>query len=273
MDKFTDDHGNCDEEKAIAEHEAERARLKAVSPKEEDRYLAEYPFKPREALARLRTNLFPVAEVQRQLTRVKTDPGIQGFLKHGWIVPTDTGLRFRIDEKAIPLKEYPNMETDTTGCITMVESPNKDQRGKVPNGLYDIVVDPYYKDDAEDSESLGAAYVFKHVNDFTESEDNIIVAWYVARPHTTSDFHRNLFLLARFYNAKIQSEIAGGGKGILDYAKVHKLMQYCHLEPDIILNNEKGFKKVKSYFMNMSTDIVRLALTYWADWCKGSFSF
>ena len=74
--------------------------------------------------------------------------------------------------------------------------------------------------------------------------------------------------MAKFYNARIQSEIAGGGKGILDYAKVHKLMHMCELEPDIVLNSQSGVKKNKPYFMKMSTDFVRLALTYLADWLK-----
>ena len=96
----------------------------------------------------------------------------------------------------------------------------------------------------------------------------MIVAWYVARPNTTQEFNRNLFLLARYYNAKIQSEIAGGGKGIIDYARVHKLLHLCELEPDILVNNEKGTKANKAYFINMPKDTVALALTYLADWLK-----
>ncbi len=269
MDRYTDDQGNCDEEKARKWHDEERAKIKSVSPKEEDRYRAEYPNTPREALTRMRNNLFPVAELQRQLTRVKTDEGIQGFLKYGHVIPDEHGkMRFSLDPNARPLKEYPNMEKDTTGCVTMVESPYRDQVGKTPDNMYQIIVDPYYKDESEDSESLGAIYVYKHRNNVSESEDDIIVAWYVGRPATTAHFHRILFNLAKFYNAQIQSEIAGGGKGIIDYARVHKLLHMCELEPDIILNNQAGTKRNKQYFMNMSKDFVKLALTYLADWLK-----
>ncbi len=268
MDRYTDDAGNCDEIKAKKHHDDEREKIKAVSPKEEDRYRAEYPNSPREALTRMRNNLFPVAELQRQLTRVKTDQGIQGFLKYGVLAETSDGLKFIIDPKAIPLKEHPNMEKDTTGCITLVESPYRDQLGKVPDNMYQLIVDPYYKDESESSESLGAIYVYKHRNNISESEDDLIVAWYVGRPRTTGDFHRTLFLMAKFYNAKVQSEIAGGGKGILDYARVHKLMHMCELEPDIVLNSQSGTRKNKPYFMKMTTDFVRLALAYLADWLK-----
>jgi len=268
MDRFTDKQGNCDEDKATAFHNEERDKIKSVSPKEEDRYRAEYPFSPREALTRMRNNLFPVAELQRQLTRVKTDEGIQGFLKHGWIHHTERGLKFVIDDKAIPLKEYPNMEKDTTGCITMVEAPWRDQLGKTPSQLYTIVLDMYYKDEASDSPSLASAYVYKHHNDVSPSEANILVAWYTARPNTTTEYIRNLFLLAKFYNATIQSEIAGGGKAVIDYARVHKLLHLCELEPDIVMNNQAGTKRNKQYFMNVPTDIVKLALAYLADWLK-----
>jgi len=268
MDRFTDTQGNCDEEKAKEHHDKERKKIRYVSPKEEDRYIAEYPYNPAEALLRLRDNLFPVSELQRQLTRVKSDPNIQGFLKYGWVRATEKGWRFIIDPKAQPLKEYPNMETDTTGCVTMLESPYKDQMGHIPEGLYQIIVDPYYQDQSEDSTSLGAVYVYKHRNNITESEDDLIVAWYVGRPEVTSEFHRTIFALARFYNAKVQSEIAGGGKGILDYARVHKLMNYCELEPDIVYNDQKGTKSNKGYFMKTSGEFTRLAHIYLADWLK-----
>jgi hypothetical protein len=268
MDRFTDDQGNNDEKAARDYHDKERARIKSVSPKEEDHYRAEYPFSPREALTRMRNNLFPVAELQRQLTRVKTDPGIQGFLKYGWIHHTEEGLRFKIDPKAVPLKEYPNLEKDTTGCITMVESPFKGAMAKVPDDMYSIVLDMYYKDEASDSPSLGAAYVYKHMNDVSQSEGSILVAWYVARPATTQEYIRNLFMLARFYNARIQSEIAGGGKAVIDYARIHKLLHLCELEPDIILNNQSGQKKNKSFFMNVNKDLINLALSYYSDHLK-----
>ena len=268
MDRYMDDQGNCDEEKAKKWHDNERAKIKSVSPKEEDRYRAEYPNSPREALIRMRNNLFPVAELQRQLTRVKTDQGIQGFLKYGWIHHTERGLKFIIDPKAKPLKDYPNMEKDTTGCITMVEAPNRDQNGKVADGMYTIVLDMYYKDEVAEVVSLGAAYVYKHKNNISESEDDLNVAWYVARPNTTNEYIRNLFMLSRFYNARIQSEIAGGGKGVIDYARVHKLLHLCELEPDIVYSNQSGTKRNKQYFMNMPKDTVRLALTYYADWLK-----
>lgn len=272
MDRFMDDDGNCDQEAARKFHEAERAKIRETSPEDEDRYIAEYPNVPGEALMRLTNNEFPVAEAQRQLMRVRSDAGIQGMLKHGWVIRDEKGLKFKIDPNARPLKTWavdPKVNKD--GCITMLESPFK-LNGRVPDGMYSIILDPYYKDEAIESKSLGAAYVYKHINDVSESEDDILVAWYVGRPKRLPIFYENLFLLARFYNAKIQSEIAGGGKGVLDHARVHKLLEWCELEPDILAPGEVP-KRKKNYFMDMGGDRVKLSLSYLGDWFRKERSY
>jgi hypothetical protein len=273
MDRFMDKDGNCDQEAAKAFHDAERAKIRKTSPEDEDRYIAEYPNVPGEALMRLTANEFPVAEAQRQLMRVRSDAGIQGMLKHGWIIRGSKGLQFSIDPNARPLKTY-HLEAGvkTDGCITMLESPFKGADGIVPDGMYSILLDPYYKDEAIDSKSLGAAYVYKHVNDLSPSEDDILVAWYVARPKTLSIFYENLFLLARIYRARIQSEIAGGGKGVLDHARVHKMLEWCELEPDILAPGEIP-KRKKNYFMDMGVDRVKLAISYFGDWLRKERSY
>lgn len=270
MDRYMDNDGNCNQLAAKLHEEEERKKIKKSSPQDEDKYIAENPFSPQEALRRLSSNIFPIQALQEQLTRVQTDHAIQGFLKYGWIVSTDKGLKFRIDPSAKPIKDYPHREGEQlTGCMTQVESPWRDQLGHVPDELYQIVVDCYYKDTTKEGVvSLGAAYVYKHMNDITETDDDILVGWYVGRPGSTEEFYRNVLLLAKYYNAKIQSEIAGGGKGLYDYAKVHRSLQYLELEPDILYNNQTGTKKNKPYFMDMSTDRARLALIYLADWLK-----
>jgi hypothetical protein len=151
----------------------------------------------------------------------------------------------------------------------MIETPYRDQNGHVPDGMYLIIVDPYYRDESSDTTSLASCYVYKHINNQSNTEDDLFVAWYATRPASLDDFYRQLFLLARYYNATIQSEILGGGKGILDYAKVHKMLELCEKEPDIVGNKEQATKDInKPYFMNMSGDRPQLAHTYYADWLK-----
>ena len=272
MDRFMDKDGNPDFEAGKAFHLMERATIREDKPEKEDAYIAEYCMTPTEALLRLASNHFPIAELQRQRLRVTNNKGIQGFLKYGDIVRDGgTGkFKFQIhpNGRKRAMQEYPHDQAgDLSGCVTMIESPYTDQLGHVPSNMYYVIVDPFYKDEAEDKTSLGAAYVYKAANNFSASEGDIIVAWYVGRPRTTDKFHKTVFDLARFYGATIQSEIAGGGKGLYDYAKVNKLLHLCELEPSLMFNKSVEVKETsKSYFMNMSAERVTQALTYLADW-------
>lgn len=272
MDKFMDDEGNADDIAAKAFHDAERKRIHKEDPTGEDKYIAEFPYTPGEALIRLNDNLFPVVELQKQLLRVQTDSSIKGFLKHGWMEKDVTSgkAKFRLTPKSRPITEFPHQQGDNlTGCTTIVETPYRDQLGHVPGNLYLIIVDPYYKDDSDSKVSLAAAYVYKHINNISPTEDDLIVAWHVSRPEKLDDFYRELFLLAEYYNATIQSEIAGGGKGILDYAGFHKMKHYCEKEPDIFYNKEVTVKSYnKPYFMNMAGDRPQLAVAYLSDWLR-----
>lgn len=272
MDKYMDSEGNYLDGPAKAHHDRERARIHKEDPTGEDKYIAEFPYTPGEALIRLNDNLFPVVELQKQLLRVQTDNGIKGFLKHGYMERDilSNKPKFKLNLKARPITEFPHQQGDNlTGCTTIVESPYRDQLGHVPANMYLIVVDPYYKDDSESKISLAAAYVYKHINNLSPTEDDLIVAWHVSRPQKLEDFYKELFLLCEYYNATIQAEIAGGGKGILDYAGFHKLKHYCEKEPDIFYNKESTVKSYnKPYFMNMAGDRPQLAHAYLSDWLR-----
>ncbi len=272
MDRFMDEDGNPDLVLGREFHLIERATIREEKPAKEDAYIAEYCMTPTEALLRTASNHFPIAELQRQRLRVVNSPGIQGFLKYGDIVRDGgTGkFKFQLDPngRKKAMQEYPHDQSEKLdGCVTMIESPYKDQLGNVPEGLYYLLVDPYYKDEAEDKTSLGACYVYKAANNISPSEDDIIVAWYVGRPRTTDKFHKIVFDLCRFYGGTVQSEIAGGGKGLYDYAKINKLLHLCELEPSLMFNKSVEVKETsRNYFMNMAGERPTQALTYLADW-------
>ena len=271
MDRFMDKDGNPDFNAGREYHLMERATIRDTKPEKEDAYIAEYCMTPTEALLRLASNHFPIAELQRQKMRVMNDKGIQGFLKYGDIVRTETGrFKFQLDPNGIKraLREYPHEQKGSLdGVVTMIESPWTDPLGNTATDMYYILVDPFYKDEAEDKTSLGAVYVYKADNNLSASESDVIVAWYVGRPRTTEKFHKIVFDLARYYGATVQSEIAGGGKGLYDYAKVHKLLHLCELEPSLMFNKSVEVKETsKAYFMNMNGDRPTQALTYLADW-------
>jgi hypothetical protein len=130
-----------------------------------------------------------------------------------------------------------------------------------------VVVDPYSKDDAEDRTSLGCAYVIKRVS-VGGGIGNIIAAKYVGRPKKLTMFYEHILKLARYYNATVQSEIGGGGQGLVDFFRRKKLLHMLEYET-IIVGQKKEFAsslKNRSYFMNMNTERKRDGLIYLADW-------
>ncbi len=268
MDKFMDKWGNTDYKAAEAWHNHEREKIYKHSPQKYDKHIAEYPFTPDEALMRLTGNHFPVAQLQQQLKRVESSQDIKGIIKYGDLQVEEGDVRFKLNPKARPIEVYPHDQDESLdGCITIVEAPLKDDINTVPTNLYEIIVDPFYVDEPDEVISLGAIYVYKRVNLLFPTEADMLVAWYVGRPKRGIDFHRLIFLLARYYNAMVNSEILGGGQNILDYAKQHNMLHYCAYRPSIF-NTDKDELRTsqRPYFINMSKDLKKTALQDLADW-------
>jgi len=272
MDRFMDKWGNTDYKKAY-DYQMEQRQIKMKrSPHLYDKYIAEYPMTYQEALMRLANNPFPVSELQAQLRKVDSSQDIKGVLKTGENIIKDGNVTFRLRNDVMPIDRYPhNRELGVEGCLTVLESPLKLDDGRIPSGLYTIVADCFYvdTDQATEWESLGTFYVYKHKNNLFPTEDDMLVAWYSGRPATVKEFYRRLFLAARYYNAKVQTEIKGGGQGALDYAKENGLIEYCGERPSIFYK-DKDFNKtsVRQYFIRMEEDDKRRYLQMLADWLR-----
>jgi hypothetical protein len=271
---FMDADGNVDVEGAIkSEMEIRKVKKKAKDPKVLDNWIAEYPFRPGEMFRRLRRNMFDRAEVEAQIRKIETNVGIQQMLRYGQLRrDEEKGVVFDIMSKqdAKPVDKYPhNQEDDLEGCVTIVNRPFTDQTGHVPEGLYQIVVDPYYKEESEDLTSLFSVQVWKQYNQIDPVDEGLPVAWFDGRPQQLERAYRILFMLADYYNCTVQSEVAGGGQGIIDYAKQHKLLHKLEYEPLMMHNKEFASAqslKNRSIFMNMPTEKKRMGLTYLANW-------
>lgn len=270
---FMDLDGNIDIEGAIKYEDKERELKKgAKDPKEYDRRIAEFCKVPSEAFLRVTRSDFPLAEVLQQKNRILRSKEIQGLLQYGDLVhDPEKGLHFipKPYELAKPIIKYPHSDTDDlSGCVTIAEHPQK-VKNEVPKGVYLIVVDPYYKDDAQDTTSLGAAYVIKLKSIYFNNKTDHAVAWFVGRPDKVTTFHEIVLNLADYYNATIQSEIAGGGKGLYDTAVIKKKLHRLEFEPFLINNVEiQKTPKNRSYFMDISTDDKKNGLLYYANWLK-----
>lgn len=271
MTKFMDKWGNTDFKKAKAFRDEERERLQKGSNTLLDKRVAEQPFTPSEALSRLTGNPFPINELQRHLRKVDSSQEIQGVLKVGELEIDEGQVKFILNPKLDPVNKYPH-KTDAIleGAFTMFEAPLKVD-GKVPDNLYYIVADCFYVDteQATDWNSLGSFYVYKKINTLFPTEDDILVGWYSGRPPRVKDFHRRVFLAARFYNAIVQTEIKGGGNELLNYAKEHGMLNYCGERPTVF-NQDKEFKKVsgRQFFVRIEDSNKPELLQKLSDWLR-----
>jgi hypothetical protein len=276
---YYDKDGNCDIPGAIKSDNLERTKKKkSKDPKSLDRRKAEYPQKPSEAFQRLSGNGFIQAEVDAQILRIQASQAIQGLLRYGSMIYSDSsdslgGVEFIIKskEKAAPLEKFPhdslNQDVDLSSCVTICERPFQDHTGKVPKGIYQIVFDAYYKDEAQDRTSLFSIYVLKLDNNIDPSFNRLPVAWYTGRPKKLSMCYDTLFKMANYYNCTVQGEISGGGMGVVNYASEKKILHLVEFEPEMLHNKEIATnQRNKSYLMNMNTDRKKLGMSYLEDW-------
>lgn len=271
---FMDEDGNINKEAATIFDDSERAKKKLLrDPKEYDRRVAEFSRTPSEALQRLSLNIFPVADCLQWQKQLMINKELTAFIKYGLVYPNKDGIwKFEPNPDAKPVLKYPH-DRDTEGdrinlegCVTIYEDPRCDVKGNVHDGLYSVVVDPYYKDQAEDLTSLWCAYVIKHKTDDDVYGDKI-VASFIGRPMALATAYRNTLGLAEIYNCKIQSEISGGGQGLFDFLKSEKKLHKAEFEPTQFNTKENGpIEKNRNFFMDLSTDEKKNGLSYLAEW-------
>ena len=237
-----------------------------------DKMICENPLKPSEAMLKMGTNIYPKAEINRQIARIKGDRSLSTLGITGFMSQDEKGkVIFNPSQDVKPILNFPyKPDVDGEGCIIQYQPPFK-MDGYTPKDLYFIATDPYAMDKGREKEiskrdSLGAAYVIKRINNFSKPYD-IIVAEYVARPKFQEEFNRQLFLLAQYYNAKIVFENDRDGN-ILAYARTNKLLHFLEEELTVYDSNDNPRRKLgRNYGVSMSNiEVKKQAVNYLRDW-------
>lgn len=279
---FMDQEGNVDVEGAIlSEKVIRKKKAKAKDPKILDGWKAEYPFRPSEMFNRFIRNRFNVAEVRAQIKRIQTSQAIQGMIRHGDLKrDPKEGVVFVPQPKSVakPVEIYPHNSNpmpgskerdDLEGCVTIVAQPYRDAKGKVPEGMYQLVFDPFYKEESEDLTSLASVQIWKQYNQIDPVDEGLPVAWFDGRPQDINRVYEIAFMLADLYNCTLQGEIAGGGQGFVDYARITKQLDKLEYEPEMLGNKDyqtASSLRNRSRLMNMPTEKKRLGMTYLVNW-------
>ena len=261
---FMDEDGNSLEEEAI-EYENVQRELKKTSkdPDSYSQYVAEMPYKPREATLAVDMNLFPTQDILAHLNHVVVHKRYN-FGTPGILYETEKGVKFKIAGDLKPVYKFPHSkETDLSGAVVIYESPVK-YEGKVPDGLYLACHDPYAQDTSTNSASLGATYIIKRTNEFSQTFNESIVASYVARPGSQDEYNRVMFMLAEYYNAKIGFENDRGD--VKGYATRFKKLYMLEEQFSFLDKKELQGHTKRAYGMNMTRQRKEQGEIYLRDW-------
>lgn len=261
---FVDSNGNTDTKSSLAYIMNEREIKKnANDPKALPKYCAEKPLTPEEALSSGDQNIFPTDLLMKREAYLKLTKQHLNVVNYGMLERTETGLKFKIDEKGKrSYEKYPCKPSDSADAVIAMLHPPHKVGGLVPDNLYRISVDAYRFDDTT-GDSIGSITVMENPNKFTPYKGDRIVAWYYGRPNKEDDFSKIVFYLAEYYNAMVAIENDEPGD-IIGYAKRNKrVMRYLESEFQLAFDDNISMKKTGrrkfGIMMSSGKDDLRIA--------------
>ena len=209
--------GVSDVVKALVEVLMARYKAKySADPQSVLRVIAEDPITPAEAIIKVKTAYFPVAQLNERLLEIDRD-GLDDVYVGELVQLKNGSVEFRITDDE-PIRKF-GVENDTPGALEIYHLPEKDSSGNVPVGRYIAGHDPVDNDQAE-SKSLSSSFI---LDTWTDE----IAAEYTGRKQFADDNFEMLRLMCIFYNAKCLYE--SNKKGTYAY---FKKMQCTHLLAD-----------------------------------------
>ena len=257
---FMDKDGNTLYSKSIEFVLEERKKIKDADVL--DRYVAEHPMTPQEAMLEFGGNIFPKKDLMNHLINLQSNKALSAHKQVGDLVFDGGKLRWIIkgggDITEFPLEEAnAGRKVDKSGSIVIWEHPVKDP----PAGLYISSCDPYDFDESNYSTSLGSTFIYKRFQNFEEYYD-IIVAEYTGRPATADEYYENVRRLLLYYNARLLYE--NEKKGLHTYFTKMKSDYLLVDQPDILSDIVKGSKVNRKKGIHMSKPI--------SDWAIGKLN-
>jgi len=236
-----------------------------------DNFIVYHPLVPSDVFLSKSGNVFPVAELQNRLTRVR-EYEIEAYVGKKVALHYEpesiTGVDYKLNLKGEPINEFPYKGSNREGCLMIYDFPETDDQGKVPSGLYLIGHDPYATD-ANTGDSLGSIYVIKTKAYPLKYGHDEIVAQYVGRPFQGRAVINEILLqLSMFYgNAKVYFENAVGN--VKEFFEKRKKLYLLAKQPQTVLTKKASFvtgaAQIYGYPMS-SRAIKQEAILYLRDW-------
>jgi len=130
--------------------------------------------------------------------------------------------------------------------------------------MYIACHDPFAQDTTTTGISLGATYIIKRTNKYSQTMNECIVASYVGRPKSQDEYNRNMFMLAEYYNAKIGFENDRGD--VIGFARRYKKLHMLEEQFSFLDKKELQGNTKRSYGMNMTKARKEQGEIYIRDW-------
>ena len=199
-----------------------------------------FPLKVEDCYLSTEKNKFPGLESKRRKDYIE-EFGLWG--EKGWIEKTYDGFyNFVIDNSKDIIWEYPYKGGNFDAPIVILDDPRPNDI-QPPLGLYCIGFDDV-KQDTSDGDSVISATIFKRSFEGGEWA-NRIVGWYDSRPDRKRDYYKNLYLLIKYFNARVLHE--NEDNGFIDFMETnHYDDLYIHMSDGVGLASEENFSKNKN---------------------------
>ena len=263
-----DENGNTNRSPAIKVLMEQRERVRQGQPDETvtDRYIAEHPITPQEAILEVGKNIFPKKQLQMQLSHIRTNTKLQNMKHVVDLTWGGDGQVIATEKKSGDITNYPLKNGQKPeGSVVIWEYPIKDP----PFGLYIAGCDPYDHDGSL-TNSLGSTFIYKRFQP-GEAWTDCIVAEYSGRPATAEEYYENVRKLLTLYNAKLLFE--NERKGIYPYFTNKHCDYLLADQPDKVIGEIFHDSKVqRRKGCHMSKQIRQYAEGLIKEWLLEEFS-
>ena len=202
-------------------------------------YTNSFPMDVEDCYLTSEVNKFPGMLAKRRRRYIE-DNGLLG--KKVWFVNSGGHIDIQLSNDPI-IEDYPFKGGNFDAPIVMLEDPYESSDSKPPLGLYCIGFDDV-KHEKSDGDSVLSATVMKRSYEGGEWA-NRIVAYYDSRPDRKVDYYKNLYMLMKYYNARLLYENAD--TGFIEYMEDKHIEDvYTHISDGVGLATEENLQRNKN---------------------------
>lgn len=225
---------------------------KAKKSNDRATYLKEkmyYPKKVDDIFLNEDTNIFDIDLCKRQKARLLAQEkvGTPVILHMG-----ENGVYHEFTDK-MPISNFPLKPNDEKDApVVILEFPIENP----PYGLYVAGTDPYRQGQAKYSSSLGSVYIYKRINSITgEGYQDMMVAYYTARPDKHENWNEQARLLTKYYNARNLCE--NDEMSFIDYMLSKNESYYLERQPEWLKEIVPNTTVTRDFGIHRSAEKIR----------------